>query len=145
MTADLHASLDWSGLEIIGTDECFELLGRAPVGRLGFMDRGEPVILPVNYAVDGRSLVFRTGLGSKLTAGVRLAPVCLEIDSFDPVDHSGWSVLAKGVADEVLDDTEIARFEALPVRPWSNPDLRCHWVRILVEEVTGRRVAVPSL
>jgi hypothetical protein len=55
--------------------------------------------------------------------------------------HSGWSVLAKGVADEVLDTAEIERLEQLPVRPWSRPDLRDHWVRIMVEELTGRRIS----
>ena len=35
---------------------------------------------------------------------------------------------------------EIARLERLPVRPWSRPDLRDHWVRIMVEELTGRRI-----
>ena len=140
MTAELHASLDWSGLEMLDFEECYQHLRDGAVGRLGFMDRGEPVILPINYAIDGHSVVFRTAPGSKLAQGVMQRPVCFEIDSWDLLDHTGWSVLLKGVADEVLGDDEIDHLESLPVRAWSRPDLRRSWVRIMAEEVTGRRI-----
>ncbi|MHB1137365.1 MAG: pyridoxamine 5'-phosphate oxidase family protein [Microthrixaceae bacterium] len=132
--------LDWSGLELLSDDECRLLLSEATVGRLGFVERGGPVILPVNFTMDGRAIVFRTGEGSKLSTAAMQRPVCFEIDQWDPLAHTGWSVLAKGVADEVLDDETLSRLEQLPVRPWSRPDVRSHWVRILVEELTGRRI-----
>jgi nitroimidazol reductase NimA-like FMN-containing flavoprotein (pyridoxamine 5'-phosphate oxidase superfamily) len=141
VTDEHHASLDWAGLVILDEEECFDFLRAQPVGRLGFVDGGEPVILPVNYAVDGRLLVFRTGQGSKLASALMQQPVCMEIDSWDGLEHTGWSVLAKGVADSVEDETAIARFNRLPVRPWSRPDLRGEWVQILVEEVSGRRIS----
>jgi nitroimidazol reductase NimA-like FMN-containing flavoprotein (pyridoxamine 5'-phosphate oxidase superfamily) len=131
---------DWSGLEILTTDECREHLESESVGRLGFVEAGSPVILPINYTMDGHAVVFRTAAGSKLSAGMMQRPVCFEIDSWDAVDHTGWSVLVKGVADEVLDEGEVARLQELPVRPWSRPDLRDHWIRIMVEELTGRRI-----
>jgi hypothetical protein len=31
--------------------------------------------------------------------------------------------------------------DGLPVQPWSRPDLRTSWVRIRVDEMTGRRIA----
>lgn len=135
-----RADLDWSGLEILSDVECHEHLALGAVGRIGFVDEGSPVILPVNYTLDGRAIVFRTAAGSKLSVGMMQRPVCFEVDEWDTVTHTGWSVLAKGIADEVLDDAEIARLETLPVRPWSRPDLRDHWVRIMVEELTGRRI-----
>jgi nitroimidazol reductase NimA-like FMN-containing flavoprotein (pyridoxamine 5'-phosphate oxidase superfamily) len=135
---------DWTGLEILSAEDCRAMLAAAAVGRIGFVDAGSPVILPVNFAMDGHSIVFRTGRGSKLSAGMLQRPVCFEIDHWNPMDHTGWSVLARGVADEVLDEEEISRLERLPVRPWSRPDLRDHWVRILVEELTGRRILVPG-
>lgn len=135
-----QADLDWSGLEILSDAECHEHLAMGAVGRIGFVDEGSPVILPVNYTLDGRAIVFRTAAGSKLSVGMMQRPVCFEVDEWDTLTHTGWSVLAKGVADEVLDDAEIARLETLPVRPWSRPDLRDHWVRIMVEELTGRRI-----
>lgn len=141
MNFPIDANLDWSGLVVMGLDECLDRLREEPVGRLGLVDHGEPVILPVNYALDGRSIVFRTAHGSKLAAAIMQAPVCFEVDGWDTMDHTGWSVLVKGIADEVLDDGEIARLSELPTRPWSHPDLRVNWVRIMSEEITGRRVA----
>ena len=68
---------------ILDEEKCFDHLRREPVGRLGFVDHGEPVILPVNYAVAGRSIVLRTGQGSKLAVALMAQPVCLEIDGWD--------------------------------------------------------------
>ncbi len=139
MAAD-DVDLDWTGLEILSDDECRLLLSEAAVGRLGFVERGGPVILPVNFTMDGRAVVFRTGEGSKLSAAMMQRPVCFEIDHWDSMAHTGWSVLAKGFADEVLDDDDIERLERLPVRPWSRPDVRGHWIRVIVEELSGRRI-----
>jgi nitroimidazol reductase NimA-like FMN-containing flavoprotein (pyridoxamine 5'-phosphate oxidase superfamily) len=140
VTDDLHASLDWSGLVILDEDECYEHLRNEPVGRLGLIDRGEPLILPINFAVDGRSIVFRTGQGSKLSSALMGESVCLEIDHWDRLAHTGWSVVVKGSADLVRDEAETSRLDELPVRPWTSPDLRRDWVRIVVDEVTGRRI-----
>ncbi len=135
---------DWSGLEILSDEQCLARLRSSTVGRVGFVDAGSPSILPVNYAMDGRAIVFRSAPGSKLSAGMMQRPVAFEIDAWNAVDHLGWSVLAKGIADEVLDGEEIARLEQLPVRPWSRPDLRDHWVRIMIEELSGREVTRPG-
>lgn len=138
---DASTNVDWSGLEILSPEDCRSHLRRGAVGRVGFVEEGGPVILPVNYTMDGTAIVFRTAAGSKLSVGMMQRPVCFEVDDWDTMTHSGWSVLAKGVADEVLDTAEIERLERLPVRPWSRPDLRDHWIRIMVEELTGRRIA----
>jgi nitroimidazol reductase NimA-like FMN-containing flavoprotein (pyridoxamine 5'-phosphate oxidase superfamily) len=138
---DASTNVDWSGLEILSPEDCRSHLRLGAVGRVGFVEEGGPVILPVNYTMDGTAIVFRTAAGSKLSVGMMQRPVCFEVDDWDTMTHSGWSVLAKGVADEVLDEAEIERLEQLPVRPWSRPDLRDHWIRIMVEELTGRRIA----
>lgn len=132
--------LDWSGLEVLGPEECMQLLNETAVGRIGFVERGGPVILPVNFAVDGRAVVFKSGEGSKLAAALMQEPVCLEVDSWNTMDHTGWSVLARGVADVVLDESETDRLDMLPVQPWTRPDLRWHWVRVMIEDLTGRRI-----
>ncbi len=135
---DIHlANLDWSGLEILRDEECLRLLDAAPIGRLGFVDQGSPVILPVNFAVEGRSIAFRTAAGSKLSTALLERPVCLEVDGWDAVARSGWSVLAKGYA---MHHDDGGRTEA-SVRPWSRPELREHWVSIMVEELSGRRIS----
>ena len=143
-TSHGNSSQDWSGLEVLSTAECHELLSTTAVGRIGFVDAGSPLILPVNFTMDGAAVVFRSAPGSKLAAAMLQRPVAFEIDDWDPVNHTGWSVLATGVADLVDDADEVARLERLPVRPWSRPDLRDQWVRVMVEELTGRRIRRPG-
>ena len=133
-------SVDWAGLEVLSVDQCIERLRSAPIGRLGFLEAGEPVILPVNYAWHERTIVFRTAQGGKLSAAVRARPVCFEVDAWDDASRSGWSVVAKGSAEEVIDEDEVAALNTLGVRPWSRPALRVHWVRIRVGELTGREL-----
>ena len=66
--------------------------------------------------------------------------VGFEIDAWDDELHTGWSVLVEGRAEEVYDDIEVAELETLGVRPWAPHPRRNRWVRIVAEEITGRRV-----
>lgn len=137
--SSLH-SLDWAGLEVLRVEECIDKVRAAPVARLGFVDAGEPVILPVNIGWHDGAIVFRTAEGSKLSAAMMGRPVCIEVDAWDAAEHRGFSVLVKGTAEEVLDDATIADLNRLPVRPWSVPDLRTHWVRVRANDITGRAI-----
>lgn len=131
---------DRTGVEVLERDACLRLLRSNSVGRVAAMSGGRPIVLPVNYAMDGDSVVFRTAPGTKLTAAVRGAAVAFEIDHADPVFHTGWSVMVSGWAEEVIDAEAIERLERLPLRAWA-PGEKEHWVRISAEAVTGRRVA----
>lgn len=140
---DEHAddgSLDWAGLEVLSPEDCVSRLQSAPVGRLGFVDAGEPVILPINFVWHDGRIIFRTAGGSKLSVAMMQRSVCLEIDDWDAREHTGFSVVVKGTADEVIDEATITEYEKLPLRPWSRPDLRTHWVRILPGDITGRAI-----
>ena len=55
-------------LEELEHDECLKLLATMSIGRVAIVidDRG-PLVVPVNYALDGDVVVFRSGAGSKLT------------------------------------------------------------------------------
>ncbi|MEL7210103.1 MAG: pyridoxamine 5'-phosphate oxidase family protein, partial [Actinomycetota bacterium] len=88
-----------TGLEPIDADECWLRLSEATIGRVGVVSGQEPLVLPINFAVDGERLVFRTGAGTKFHAIVHDSPISIEVDGFDEVYHSGWSVLAIGRAE----------------------------------------------
>ena len=133
-------SQDWSGIEILSPEECLERLRSSAIGRVAFLEAGSPSVLPVNYALDGRRIVFRTAPGSKLAAAMMRNSVAFEVDTWDDQARSGWSVLAKGTADHVLEDDELERLEQLGLEPWTGPELRDQWVRILIDELTGRAV-----
>jgi nitroimidazol reductase NimA-like FMN-containing flavoprotein (pyridoxamine 5'-phosphate oxidase superfamily) len=67
-------------IEELGSAECWELLASQQVGRIGFVAEAQPVILPVNYAVDGTTVVFRTAPGGKLNAAIQGQRVAFQVD-----------------------------------------------------------------
>lgn len=141
MTTDSHPyAVDRSGMSVLPVQECLDRLATAPIGRIAFVQNGEPVILPVNHGVDGTSVVFRTPIGSKLFAADRHQPVSFEADHADPTTESGWSVVVRGVAEIVHDPVEIARLDRLGIRAWALRSAT-DWVRIRSYEVSGREVA----
>ncbi|MEY2588644.1 MAG: hypothetical protein QOJ67_628 [Acidimicrobiaceae bacterium] len=93
--------VDRNGLEVLGRDECLRLLSSANLGRIGFTASALPSVLPVAFHLDGERIMVRTGRGSQLDTGLQNTVVAFEVDEFDPIDHSGWSVSVTGLATEV--------------------------------------------
>ncbi len=130
---------DRTGLERLTTDECLELLRGTQVGRLAVVANGRPLIFPVNYAMDGDAVVFRTAAGTKFDAAVRNVAVAFEVDEFDRDARKGWSVVVSGRAEQVLSEAHLARLKNLPLRPWAAGD-KDHWLVLAGAEITGRRI-----
>jgi uncharacterized protein len=120
--------------------EAIELLQfHAYVGRIGFVVEGRPLILPVNYLADDDSIVFCTEPGTKLSAIGGGAPVVFEVDDSRALYHAGWSVVVKGAAHEITDESRLDELRRGPLHSWATRSSE-HWVRITIEEVTGRRI-----
>lgn len=132
--------LDRNGLEVLGADDCLELLASRPVGRLAFVDHGEPNILPVTYAVTHGGIAFRTTSGSKFDVAIMGRPVAFEVDGLDPHHRTGWSVVVRGVAELVDDDVRVAELEQRDLQPWSAHAADGAWVLVRAEEISGRRL-----
>jgi nitroimidazol reductase NimA-like FMN-containing flavoprotein (pyridoxamine 5'-phosphate oxidase superfamily) len=130
------------GLAILPEEECFELLATQHVGRVAVTVGALPAVFPVNYALMGGSIVFRTGEGTKLDAALRNAVVAFEIDEFDGFGHAGWSVMAVGVAREMTADA-LDQARTLPLRPWAD-GARDRYVQIVPELLSGRRIVHPA-
>src|SRR5688500_14548904 len=111
--------VDRNGLEVLDRDECLRLLATATIGRIAMTSGALPVVLPVNFRLIDASIVIRTGRGSKLEAATRNAVVAFEVDSFDQFSHSGWSVMATGVAREVTDPTQRDRLRRSHIPRWA--------------------------
>jgi len=126
-------------IEHLSIQDCWELLDAAAVGRVGVIIDDAPVIFPVNYVVDDRSIVFRTDPGAKLDALGRTPSVCFEVDETQVVSKTGWSVLVKGQATEITTAAEARSVADLSLEFWTIGP-KTHWVRITPGEVTGRRV-----
>src|SRR5262249_43486860 len=130
-----------TGLEVLLRDECYAHLAREHLGRLAVCVGGRPIVLPVNYALDGTDVVFRSAPGTKVAAATG-RDVAFEIDGVDAFRHGGWSVLVVGTARRIDDDNECARLARLPVTPYG-PGAKPIWVRIHPAAVTGRRIPTP--
>jgi uncharacterized protein len=122
-------------------EQCWAHLQAQQLGRLAIVMSGRPQIFPVNYAVGGKSIVFRTGPGSKLTHGPGFLG-CFEIDGYDQHTREGWSVTAVGPLEEITDaeDARSRVLRELRVDPLA-PGARLHWVALHAEQVTGRHFA----
>jgi nitroimidazol reductase NimA-like FMN-containing flavoprotein (pyridoxamine 5'-phosphate oxidase superfamily) len=127
-------------LEELEHDECLERVASTSVGRLAVsVDERGPLVVPVNYVLDGEIVVFRSGAGSKLHA-LRDTPVSFQVDSIDPFHRTGWSVLIRGIAREATEH----EVEHLDVEPWAPGD-KHHWIRVLPTAITGRNIHLPDL
>jgi uncharacterized protein len=131
---------DHAGLETLPLPECLRLLSQVPVGRVGFAVDGEITVLPVNHAVDGESVVFRSAAGSKLTAAAGQDAVVFEADDYDALSQTGWSVVVNGRAEPVYDEAEIQVLESAHLATWPDGVDRPYWIRIRPSSVTGRRL-----
>jgi len=144
LVPDMTALADHAGLEPLPRGACLRLLESVPVGRVSFYTDGEVVTLPVNHVVDGQDMVFRTNRGSKLSAAARQDHVAFEADDYDPRTRTGWSVLVKGRAEVVHEDSEIQRLSHLGLYPWVTAVDRPFWIRIRPTSVTGRQTPLTT-
>jgi uncharacterized protein len=119
---------------------CWHLLARTAVGRVGFVVDGEPNVLPVNYAVAGNAIVFRTAANTTLHSIADNAAVAFEIDAVDTMAETGWSVVVRGHLSEITDAAARGRLSASMLHPWA-PGRRDQWMQITASKVTGRAIS----
>jgi nitroimidazol reductase NimA-like FMN-containing flavoprotein (pyridoxamine 5'-phosphate oxidase superfamily) len=131
-----------TGVEVIDRRECLELLATDVVGRVAIVEGTGPLVLPVNYALHGADVIFRTGPGSKLAAS-RGRQACFEIDAFDRSTRTGWSVVVRGRLEEVTSyDRDLPDVADL-AEPWLGVS-RPHVIRLASTIISGRRLRPPS-
>jgi nitroimidazol reductase NimA-like FMN-containing flavoprotein (pyridoxamine 5'-phosphate oxidase superfamily) len=131
--------LDRNGLATLDRQESLDLLRSAVVGRVLITEGALPVAFPVNYALFGDDIVFRSDAGTKLKAASTNAVIGFQVDDFDVEGRGGWSVLVTGHASEIEDPVELEAARGLPLDCWV-PEPRHHFVRIHSQLVTGRRL-----
>lgn len=120
-----------SGLFHLEPEECWQRLRLANprVGRLAFAVDQHPLVLPVNYAVDGDRVVIRFNEDTVL-------------DDIKPAWEGGWSVVIQGQAVEAVTDDQLARLRRLPLRPWAGTD-RIRYLRIDARHGISGRAILP--
>jgi uncharacterized protein len=120
-------------------EACWRMLARVAVGRVGFAEGDEVVVLPVNSAVQGGRVIFRTAQGSSLAMRGDGAQVAFEVDHTDRVAESGWSVLVRGRLWDVTESAETKTWRDVTVHAWAPPP-RDRWMAIEPHAVTGRMI-----
>lgn len=131
-------------LEELGEEECLRLLESGTYGRVAVVHDGRPDIFPVNYVLEGTTVAFRTGPGTKLAAA-SMGPVAFEVEQVDPATRTGWVVVVHGVGREITSaiDPGSARVRAHPLQPWPEGP-HDHWVAISSPRFSGRRLSAPG-
>lgn len=121
----------------IGSDECWRLLQRAEVGALATVAQGRPDLFPINYLVDGHTLLFRSAPGTKVEE--------LEINHHAAFLAQGqdadgaWSVVLRGQIDMLTDQVEVVGSGALELVTRA-PGSKRVFMRLTPSSVEGRRV-----
>jgi uncharacterized protein len=124
------------GVSILPEHECWDLLKSVSLGRLVTALGGQPQIFPVNFAVQRRTLLFRTAEGTKLISVAMNNHVVFEVDDHNVAE--GWSVIVEGATRSLRTDEEIEEAERAQLLPWTT-SVKTHYVRIHPERLTGRR------
>ncbi|MCV7091190.1 pyridoxamine 5'-phosphate oxidase family protein [Mycobacterium interjectum] len=121
---------------ILPVHECWDLMAGVTLGRLVTSVDGQPEIFPVNYAVQNRTVLFRTAEGTKLVSTAINNRVLFEVDDHNVAE--GWSVIVKGRARSLRTDEQVEEAERAQLLPWTSTE-KTHYVRVMPEVVTGRR------
>ena len=130
--------IEADGFEVLSEQQCRLLLAREHVGRVAVSDKDLAAVFPVNYSLVSDEILFFTGEGTKLRAATANARVTFEVDHFDQLTETGWSVQAVGRLREVTEPVVVAGARASGLRPWAEGD-RAHLVALSTEVVSGRR------
>ncbi|RSN70825.1 MULTISPECIES: pyridoxamine 5'-phosphate oxidase family protein [Actinomadura] len=129
-------------LEELDRAECLRLIAPGGIGRVAFDDGEGPTVIPVNYAVDGESVIFRTSESARMNRSLLTAVpggqvrMAFEVDRIDSATHEGWSVLLRGGAHPLSEDERDA---VASVEPWPAGH-RGAWFSLTAGEVSGRRL-----
>lgn len=129
-----------SAIEVLSADQCWQLLASTSVGRLAVIVDGHPDIFPLNYVVDQHTVIFRTGPGTKLGGLHTSNPVALEVDGYERETNLAWSVVLRGIAEEMARPNDRHEATLLSALPWQAGE-KSHLVRISELNLSGRRFA----
>ena len=134
---------DRNGLEVLSRADALRLLATQKVGRIGITSEALPIILPVNFALLDGEILIRTGPGTKLDGATHDAVVAFEVDDFDALSHTGWSVSVTGLARVITEDAERVALAKAPIARWA-PGRDERIIGISTELVSGRRMSAAT-
>jgi nitroimidazol reductase NimA-like FMN-containing flavoprotein (pyridoxamine 5'-phosphate oxidase superfamily) len=131
---------DWRGqVQVLDVDECVHLLTAHHVGRVAYCTESGPRVVPMNYALAGNTLAFRTGHDTEAARYLPGAPVAFEVDDIDEFLQAAWSVVVQAHAEFVPAETLRLMDRPQFPQPWA-PGNRSMVFQLSLDNVSGRRI-----
>lgn len=124
----------------LSRQECLAYLAQSSVGRVAVSTGALPAIYTVLFTLKDEHLVFRVPRESRLRRALSRSVVAFSTDRFDPGMFRGWSVLVRGVGEDVSDPVLVEHLRGLPLPSWSERPEADHFVRLPVEHISGSQV-----
>jgi uncharacterized protein len=125
-------------MDILERHECLQLLSDQAICRVVFNSDGIPLAFPVNSVVHDGDVFFCSAPGGKLEKAISHSVMTVEADHWNPMDHTGWSVIVTGRS-EMVTDGGLARAIQNKLEAWA-PGPHDHVVRVRSTYVSGRRL-----
>jgi uncharacterized protein len=126
--------------EDLTVEECLALLSSKELGRVAFtydaVRQEGPVILPVNYVMDGDSVIVRTSPYGCIGRSLLRRESAFAVDDIDERTGVGWTVLIRGSAIS-LPRHEVHHLQRRPLA-WRE-GVHALFLRIAPRVITGRR------
>ncbi len=118
-------------------EECWHRLASRTVGRMAYVDRDGPVVVPLNYRVVDGNIWVRTASYDQLAVHLPHQQAAFEVDQVDEHARTGWSVLVRGRAEHVVSGPGGSPSDWPDPQPWPG-GLRWMTFCLFPREVTGR-------
>jgi len=112
--------------------QCWTRLQTSRTGRIVTVESGAIEIRPVNFVLDGHTIVFDTSSEVVRAAAAEHRPVVFEVD-----EHDGWSVWSVIVRGSIAETDNFELPEGTQLRSML-PTVKRTRLRLTPEEITGR-------
>jgi hypothetical protein len=129
------------GLGVLSPEECALYLGSSQIGRIAVSIGALPAIFPVNYLAVTGAIWFRTSSDGTLLRASLGSVVAFEADGFDDIGAFGWSVLVRGVANEINDPRTLKAVKSCFIDAWPLIGASDRFIVIPATLLTGQRYA----
>lgn len=124
----------WTGFQTMTAAECRRLLTTRDIGRVAISAGALPMVLPVQYSLQGDQLLLRTPGHHEVSDSIEGQVVGFQADQLD-LDHGcGWCVAVTGTV-HVVHDSPMTT----PVHGWFSDGVV---LALDTDVIVGHRVAV---
>lgn len=131
-------------VEMLSASECRGYLAQVGIGRVAVTVDALPAIYTVPFVLNGETLLIRVAQCSALRRALAGSVVALSADHFDESQEDSWSVLVRGVGEEVGDEAPAVSLRLLPLRSCSEPPERDCFVQLPLTQVNGTHAHWPD-